>query len=91
MVLSDMLMMLKVDLGITTTAYDERLGQYILTAQSQIEREGITLSLDDLDHVSIIVMYAGWMWRRRDTGEGMPRMLRYALNNLLFSQKMEVQ
>ena len=33
-------------------------------------------------------MYAGWLWRRRDTMEGMPRMLRWALNNKVFSGKM---
>lgn len=83
-----LLEMLKVDLGITTTAYDERLGQYLSSAQAQIEREGITLT-DSVDDMQIIVMYAAWMWRRRDGMEGMPRMLRYALNNRLFSQKMQ--
>lgn len=83
-----MLTMLKVDLGITTTAYDGRLEQYISSAQAQIEREGITLSLESVDDMQLIVMYAAWMWRRRDTMEGMPRMVRYALNNRLFAQKM---
>lgn len=83
-----LLEMLKVDLGITTTAYDERLGQYLSSAQAQIEREGITLT-NSVDDMQIIVMYAAWMWRRRDGMEGMPRMLRYALNNRLFSQKMQ--
>jgi hypothetical protein len=32
-------------------------------------------------------MYAAYLWRQRVTGEGMPRMLRYALNNRLFSRK----
>ena len=32
-------------------------------------------------------MYAAYLWRSRTTGEGMPRMLRYALNNRLFSRK----
>lgn len=82
------LQMLKVDLGITATAYDERLTQYIESAQSEIQREGITLVLDDVNDMQLIVMYAAWMWRRRDTMSGMPRMLRYALNNRLFAQKI---
>lgn len=82
-----MLTMLKTDLGITTTAYDERLQQYITSAQTQIEREGIELD-DSVDDTQLVVMYAAWLWRRRDGMEGMPRMLRYALNNRLFSQKM---
>lgn len=35
----------------------------------------------------LVVQYASWMWRKRDTGEGMPRMVRYALNNRIFAEK----
>lgn len=31
-------------------------------------------------------MYTAWLWRRRDSGEGMPRMLRYTLNNRLIGR-----
>lgn len=84
-----MLGMLKVDLGISSTAYDSRLGQYIASAKAEIVREGVssptTLGVDDMQ---LIVMYATWMWKKRETGEGMPRMLRYLLNQRVFSQKM---
>lgn len=79
---------LKIDLGIMTDAYDERLEQYIEAAQLEITREGATLDLSNMADSQIVVMYAAWMWRRRDTGEGMPRMIRYALNNRVFSEKM---
>lgn len=81
--------MLKIDLGISVDAYDARLSQYIEAAEKEIEREGITLSDDDLDDCNLVIMFASWMWRKRDSGEGMPRMLRYALNNRLFSEKMK--
>ena len=83
-----MLSMLKIDLGITTTAYDDRLTAYIESAIAQIQREGAGLDLSDAEDMQLVVMYAAWMWRRRDTGEGMPRMIRYALNNRVFSEKM---
>lgn len=78
---------LKVDLGITTNAYDNRLTAYIQNAQAEIQREGITLG-SNVDDDQLVIMYASWTWRRRDSGDGMPRMLRYALNNRVFSQKM---
>lgn len=84
---SELLSMLKVDLGITTTAYDTRLAQYIESAKTEITREGVSLT-DSVGDAQLVVMYAAWIWRRRDTGDGMPRMLRYALNNRLFSEKM---
>lgn len=80
-----MLAMLKVDLGISTTAYDARLAQYLSSAQKEIEREGVTLSpATSVNDATLIIQYAAWLWRKRDTGEGMPRMLRWAMNNRLF-------
>lgn len=85
-----LLSMLKVDLGImATTAYDERLGQYLENAAASIAEEGATLDFDNLKDKQLVVMYAAWTWRKRDSGEGMPRMLRYALNNRIFSEKVK--
>lgn len=87
--MDELLGMLKVDLGIkATTAYDERLEQYIEAAKKSITEEGITLDLEDIQDCQIVVMYAAWTWRKRDSGEGMPRMLRYALNNRVFREKI---
>lgn len=84
----ELLEMLKVDLGITTTAYDDRLALYIENAQMEIAREGVLLDMTAVSDMQLVVMYAAWMWRKRADGAGMPRMLRYALNNRLFSQKV---
>lgn len=83
-----MLTMLKTDLGIrTTTAYDERLGQLLTAAQAAIRKEGAsTLDASDPLDMQLIVMYAAWLWRRRDDMQGMPRMLRLALNNRVFGE-----
>ncbi len=85
---STMLQMLKIDLGITTTAYDERLSQYLTSARDAITKEGITLDDSVISDGNLVVMYAAWMWRKRDTNEGMPRMLRWQLNNRLFGEKV---
>ena len=84
-----MLIALKVDLGITTTAYDERLGQYLEAARAAITREGITLVDSSVEDGNLIVMYAAHLWRKRDSQEGMPKMLRWMMNNRLFSQKAQ--
>ena len=85
---STMLDMLKVDLGISTTAYDARLSQLLQVAENAISEEGITLSSDSIGDGNLVVIYAAWLWRKRDAGEGMPRMLRWLLNNRLFSEKV---
>lgn len=84
-----MLTMLKTDLGIrTSTAYDARLTQ-LLTAASQaiIAAGASTLNQADPLDMQLIVMYAAWLWRRRDNMDGMPMMLRRALNNRVFGEK----
>ena len=78
-----MLSMLKVDLGITTNAYDTRLSQYLSYAKKEIGEEGVTLTSSSEDS-TLVIMYAAWLWRKRDTGEGMPRMIRWMLNNRIF-------
>jgi hypothetical protein len=85
----DILLMLKTDLGIMqSTIYDERLNQYIEAAKGSIAEEGVTLDLEKLEDCQLVVMYAAWTWRKRDSGEGMPRMLRYALNKRVFKEKI---
>lgn len=84
----DMLSMLKVDLGIRTQAYDLRLLNYIESAKQAITREGVTLT-ESAEDSMLVVRYAGWIWRRRDTGSDMPRDLRWALNNRIFSEHMQ--
>lgn len=78
---------LKIDLGITTDAYDPRLTDHINSAKLEIAQEGIVLG-DASDDDDLILMFAGWRWRNRATGEEMPRMLRFAMNNKLCAQKM---
>ena len=86
--LTTILAALKVDLGIKgTTAYDDRLKQIINASADMITREGAVLDFINYEDAQLVVMYAAWLWRRRDTGEGMPRMLRWALNNKILGDK----
>ena len=66
--------------------YDERLNMIIKAAVEAIEEEGILLG-DSAQDQNLVLMYAAWLWRKRDSGDGMPRMIRYALNNRLFAQR----
>ena len=81
-----LLLSVKVDLGISTNVYDERLRSRLRTAQARIRAEGVTLGDTEEDR-DLVIMYAAWLWRYRQTSEPMPRMLRYALNNRILAQK----
>lgn len=80
----ELMTLLKIDLGIIGNAYDPQLEQLLSAAQSFITREGVTLT-DSVEDAQLIIMYAAYLYRKRATDEGMPRMLRWALNNRIFS------
>lgn len=88
MEIADKLRILKLDLQIATSAYDELLIQMISSAEGMISREGIVLDGKSAEDTQLVVMYAAYLYRhRRDENPAMPRSLRFALNNRLFSQK----
>ncbi len=72
------------------TSRDEYLLQLISAARALIEREGATLE-ETIEDGQLIVMYAAYLYRKRATDEPMPRMLRWALNNRIFSEKMKAE
>lgn len=86
---SELLVMLKANLEIINenTLKDTYLLQLISAAKEYITREGITLT-ETVGDSTLVVMYAAYLYRKRaDATERMPRMLRYALNNRVFSEK----
>lgn len=88
---ADILAMLQVDLGELYPDQQRQayLQQAIGAAQAFIAREGITLT-DSIEDGQLVEMYAAYLVRKRATEEAMPRSLRWALNNRLFSQKAQV-
>ena len=88
---ADILTMLQVDLGelYPNEARKAYLTQAIQAARAFITREGISLT-ESAEDGQLVEMYAAYLVRKRATEEAMPRMLRWALNNRLFSQKMGV-
>ena len=83
--------MLKVDLQLTSDAYDVRLQSIIEAAKNDIRREGVTNlnTASSVADANLVIMYAAWLWSKRDTMEAMPRMLRWKLNNRVFGVKMQ--
>lgn len=62
------------------------LDQCIASAKDFIKREGIHLT-DSAEDTQLVIMYAAYLYRKRAVNEPMPRMLRFALNNRLLSEK----
>lgn len=93
--------MLKANLEKRNSINDGYLEKLIQAAKAAIRLEGITLPDENYTELQAqaIVMYAAYYYEYRRPSpdgyrtdnlfpQGMPYMLRYALNNLLFSEKM---
>ena len=87
---TDILAILKVDLHLSNDALDATLNALIKQARMAITREGITLG-NNVDDAMLIEQYAAYLYRQRRENTGMPRYLRWMLNNRLFQQKGEPQ
>lgn len=81
--------MLQVDLGELYPSPQRQsfLEQCINAAVSFISREGVNLT-SSIEDMQLVEMYAAYLVRKRATVEAMPRMLRWALNNRIFSEAM---
>lgn len=83
----DLIAILKTDLQLSSKALDPYLTYLIRTAREFIAHEGIVLAGTYGDEM-LVEMYAAYLYRkRREENVQMPRALRWALNNRLFSQK----
>lgn len=87
---ADLLTFLQADLNILSPDATRlaQLQHLIATAIQLIAREGVTLTEPySAEDGQLIIMYAAYLFRKRATAEPMPRMLRWALNNRIFSEK----
>ena len=85
---AEILAILKTDLQVSSPALDASLSTLIAWAQRYISSQGVLIS-DTPDDGLLVEMYASYLYRkRREESAQMPRMLRWALNNRIFSAKM---
>lgn len=81
--LSTEMSMLQVDLGLINAPnpVNTYLQQCLDAAEAQINDKGVFLDKSCIDDVFLLVSYAAWLYRRRDSNFGMPRSLEYQLRN----------
>lgn len=84
---TDLLTMLRNDLQNPPGLLNDYLSFLINSSKDQIEDKGITLNLGSNEDCHLIIMYASWLYRKRNSNDGMPRMLRYALHSRLVHEK----
>lgn len=83
----EILEIVKIDLGMSAKAYDKLVEGRIESAKAAIKNEGINLIEGDVEDSLLIADYAAFLHRDRKSKEGMPRSLRWRLNNRLLSER----
>lgn len=74
---------LRTDLGFLEpdAAVSKYMEHLLDVARRELIAKGIDLIETEADDMSLIVMYAAWLYRRRDGSGAMPDMLRYSISN----------
>ena len=97
MTAADRLALLKSNLQMLTNSNDDLLAFLLEQGEANMNREGI---VDDgsVDYEACVIDYAAYLFRKRAASTahnkggmsetGMPRFLRWQMNNLLMSQKI---
>lgn len=91
---SALLSLLKMQLIISTAAYDVLLAQKISAAKDMISREGAVLPDAENNYTAedneLVVGYAAYLYRKGKADDTVfPRWLRYALNNRVLHDRAQ--
>lgn len=84
---ADLMPLLKAQINkiYTDASRTAQLEHLIDTAIQMIAREKVILSEPySAEDAQLIIMYAAYLFEKRNTNEPMPRMLRWTLNNRIF-------
>lgn len=82
-----LLSLIKSDLRILHTDDDAYLTTLLNAARLYITAFGIILNDDDISDTLLIVDYAAWTYKKRDTDEGISKNLMFRFNTRLLNQK----
>ncbi|MGR6912499.1 hypothetical protein RCJ96_26670 [Bacillus sp. BSL6] len=78
---SNLLNLLKLDLGITHNLRDAYFNNLLVSSQSEIEITGIVLNFESIDDQMLTVDYAAWSYRNRQEDVSLSRNLQIRINN----------
>lgn len=78
---SEIVELLKLDIGISSTARDYYFLSLVKSSTQELNSRGACLDFGKTEDVMLAADYAAWKYRHRETGEGMPENIRQRLIN----------
>lgn len=82
------LKLLKAQIGIKSTIRDEFYKALLQSSAKEIERK-VKLNLEEIDDIMLLVDYADWMNKKRNTGEPMPENIKDRIRDRKIKKRSE--
>ncbi len=83
--MNELLERLKIDIGLSGTAYDSRLLNLLNVSKTAVEKwTNKTVDISNVYDSELVIDYARWQWLTRREPSDMPRSLKYRLDCRLF-------
>ena len=82
-----LLTLLKLDLQNPPDVLDSYLLTLIGAAKERITSYGIALDMGAYSDIHLVIQYASYLYRLRNSSDGMPRSLQFALHSRLVNEK----
>ena len=79
--INEVLKLLKLDLGIKSTAKDDYYIAFLKSNANELENSGAKLELSKTEDKLLLSDYCAWLIRHKETGEEMPKHLERRINN----------
>lgn len=81
------LVLLKIDLGITHTLRDTFFNAQLATCKTEIEAKGITLDLSVVEDQILLSDYTAWKYRTRTENMPMSNNLKWRIRNRITKER----
>lgn len=88
---AQLMVMYKQALQISHNDLDSYLDMLLQASKESLAMEGVTIDYQSYDDCNLVVLYAVWLYMQRLSGDEMPRMLRYKLNNRIFKEAITLK
>lgn len=79
--MEEALIILKTDLGITSTVKDDYFTKLLETCLTELKNKGIILSLNNTEDLMLISDYAAWQYRKRQENVPISNNLQFRIRN----------
>lgn len=85
--MEQILILFKIDLGITHTLRDAYFIKFLGASKIEIESKGISIDLMDTEDQMLLSDYATWKYRKRQEDAGMPRNIQLRIRNRIVKER----